>query len=223
MTKKNKEIKEIKEEVKPKYTLGEEITNAITHGIGAALAIAGLVLLIIKADSAIGVVTSVIYASIMIVLYVISCIYHSLSFKLKGKKVLRIIDHCNVQLMVAGTYTPICLSLLGGVLGWVMFGIVWVVTLVAIFVNCIDLEKYKVVSVICNLLLGWAALIIIKPLIAVCPSTGLGLLIGGGIVYSIGAILYGLGHKVKYIHSLFHVFVIGGSVLHYFMIFFYVV
>ena len=218
-----KKKKQEVEEIKPKYTLGEEIVNAITHGIGAALAIAGLVLLIIKADSAIGVVTGVIYASIMIVLYVISCVYHSLSFRLKGKKVLRILDHCNVQLMVAGTYTPICLSMLGGKLGWIMFSIVWAVTIVAVIVNCIDLEKYKVVSVICNLLLGWAALIIIKPLIAACPPTGLKLLIWGGVVYSIGAILYGIGHKKRYIHSLFHFFVIGGSILHYFMIFFYVV
>ncbi|MBE6144986.1 MAG: hemolysin III family protein [Firmicutes bacterium] len=216
---KKKEI----QEVKPKYTLGEEIVNAITHGVGAALAIAGLVLLIIKADSAMGVVTGIIYASIMIVLYVISCIYHSLSFRIKGKKVLRILDHCNIQLMVAGTYTPICLSMLGGTLGWVMFGIVWAVTIVAVVFNCLNVEKYKVVSIVCNLLLGWAALLIIKPLIAACPSTGLSLLIWGGVVYSIGAILYGLGHKVRYMHSVFHFFVIGGSLLHYLMIFFYAV
>lgn len=215
--------KKVKDEIKPKYTLGEEIMNAITHGVGAALAIAGLVLLIIKADSAIGVVTGVIYASIMIVLYVISCVYHSLSFRLKGKKVLRILDHCNIQLMVAGTYTPICLSMLGGALGWVMFGIVWAVTIVAVVFNCLNVEKYKVVSIICNLLLGWAALLIIKPLIAACPTTGLSLLIWGGVVYSIGAILYGVGHKVRYMHSVFHFFVIGGSLLHYFMIFFYAV
>ena len=216
---KKKEI----QEVKPKYTLGEEIVNAITHGVGAALAIAGLVLLIIKADSAMGVVTGIIYASIMIVLYVISCIYHSLSFRIKGKKVLRILDHCNIQLMVAGTYTPICLSMLGGTLGWVMFGIVWTVTIVAVVFNCLNVEKYKVVSIVCNLLLGWAALLIIKPLIAACPSTGLSLLIWGGVVYSIGAILYGLGHKIRYMHSVFHFFVIGGSLLHYLMIFFYAV
>mgnify|MGYP003303394616 CR=1 FL=1 len=217
------ENKKIKKEIKPKYTLGEEITNAVTHGIAAGLAIAGLVLLIIKADSAIGIVTGIIYASIMIVLYIISCVYHSLSFRIKGKKVLRVIDHCNVQLMVAGTYTPICLSLLGGTLGWVMFGIVWAVTIVAIVFNCLNVEKYKVVSIICNLLLGWAALLIIKPLVAACPVTGLSLLIWGGVVYSIGAILYGLGHKVRYMHSVFHFFVIGGSILHYLMIFFYAV
>lgn len=207
----------------PKYTLGEELVNAISHGIGAGLAIAGLVLLAIKANSAMGVVTGVIYASIMIILYIISCIYHALSPKLKGKKVLRVIDHCNVLLMVAGTYTPICLSLLGGKIGWVMFGIVWAITIFAIVLNCIDIEKYKKACLACNLLLGWAALMIIKPLMAACPANGLVLLISGGIVYSIGAILYGLGNKKRYMHSVFHFFVIGGSILHYFMIFFYVV
>lgn len=207
----------------PKYTLGEELVNSISHGIGAGLAIAALVLLIIRANSAIGVVTGVIYASIMIILYIISCIYHALSPKLKGKKVLRVIDHCNVLLMVAGTYTPICLSLLGGSLGWVMFGIVWGVTVLAIVLNCIDIEKYKKACLACNLLLGWAALLIIKPLIATCPVNGLWLLIGGGVVYSIGAILYGLGKKKKYMHSIFHFFVIGASILHFFMIYLYVV
>lgn len=207
----------------PKYTLGEELVNAISHGVGAGLAIAGLVLLAIKANSAMGVVTGVIYASIMIILYIISCIYHALSPKLKGKKVLRVIDHCNVLLMVAGTYTPICLSLLGGKIGWIMFGIVWAITVLAIVLNCIDIEKYKKVCLACNLLLGWAALMIIKPLMVACPTNGLVLLISGGIVYSIGAILYGLGSKKRYMHSIFHFFVIGGSILHYFMIFFYVV
>lgn len=207
----------------PKYTLGEEIANAISHGVGAALAIVALVLLIIKADSAIGVVTGVIYASIMILLYIISCIYHSLSPRLTGKKVLRVMDHCNVLLMVAGTYTPICLSMLGGALGWTMFGIVWGVTILAIVLNCIDIEKYKKMCLACNLLLGWAALIIIKPLVAACPFNGLVLLIGGGVVYSIGAILYGLGKKKRYVHSIFHFFVVGASVLHFFMIYLYVV
>mgnify|MGYP003310060535 FL=1 len=207
----------------PKYTLGEELVNSISHGVGAGLAIAALVLLIIRANSAIGVVTGVIYASIMIILYIISCIYHALSPRLTGKKVFRVLDHCNVLLMVAGTYTPICLSMLGGALGWTMFGIVWGVTILAIVLNCIDIEKYKKMCLACNLLLGWAALIIIKPLVAACPFNGLVLLIGGGVVYSIGAILYGLGKKKRYVHSIFHFFVVGASVLHFFMIYLYVV
>lgn len=207
----------------PKYTLGEELVNSISHGLGAGLAIAALVLLIIKASSAIGVVTGVIYASIMIILYIVSCIYHALSPKLKGKKVFRVLDHCNVLLMVAGTYTPICLSMLGGTLGWTVFGIVWGVTVLAVVFNCINIEKYKKLCLACNLLLGWAALLIIKPLINACPLHGLFLLVGGGVVYSIGAILYGIGKKKRYIHSVFHFFVIGASILHFFMIYLYVV
>ena len=207
----------------PKYTLGEELINAISHGVGAGLAIAALVLLIIRATSAIGVVTGVIYASIMIILYIVSCIYHALSPKLTGKKVFRVLDHCNVLLMVAGTYTPICLSLLGGTLGWTVLGIVWGVTVLAIVFNCIDIDKYKKLCIALNLLLGWAALIIIKPLIEACPVNGLILLIAGGVVFSIGAILYGLGKKKKYMHSVFHFFVIGASILHFFMIYLYVV
>ena len=207
----------------PKYTLGEELVNSISHGLGAGLAIAALVLLIIKASSAIGVVTGVIYASIMIILYIVSCIYHALSPKLKGKKVFRVLDHCNVLLMVAGTYTPICLSMLGGTLGWTVFGIVWGVTVLAVVFNCINIEKYKKLCLACKLLLGWAALLIIKPLINACPLNGLFLLVGGGVVYSIGAILYGIGKKKRYIHSVFHFFVIGASILHFFMIYLYVV
>ena len=207
----------------PKYTLGEELVNAISHGVGAGLAIAALVLLIIRANSAIGVVTGVVYASIMIILYIISCIYHALSPKLTGKKVFRVLDHCNVLLMVAGTYTPICLSMLGGSLGWIVFGIVWAVTIVAIVFNCIDIDKYKKLCIALNLVIGWAALLIIKPLIESCPLNGLILLIAGGIVYSVGAVLYGLGKKRRYMHSVFHFFVIGASVLHFFMIYLYVV
>ena len=207
----------------PQYSLAEELINAISHGIGAGLAIAALVLLCIKAHSAIGVVTGVIYASIMIILFIISCIYHSLSPKLKGKKVLRVIDHANVLLMVAGTYTPICLALIKGGLGWVMFAIVWAVTALAVVLNCIDVDKYQIAEVFCCLVIGWGSLLVINRLIQVCPKPGMILLIVGGIVYSIGAILYGVGHKVKYMHSVFHFFVLGGAILHFFLIYFYVV
>lgn len=187
------------------------------------MAIAGLVLLIIRANNAIGIVSAVIYASIMIILYVISCVYHALSPKMLGKKVLRVIDHCNVMLMVAGTYTPICLAMLGGRLGWGVFALVWIITIVAVVFNFIDVDKYQVVSVICNLVLGWSALLLIKPILAVCPLKGLLLLVSGGIIYSLGAILYGIGSKKRYMHSIFHFFVIAASILHYLLIYFYVV
>lgn len=214
--------KKVKKE-NPKYTLGEELINSISHGIGAALSIAGLVLICCFAHSAIGVVSGIMYGLIMIVLFTISCIYHAISPKLSGKRVLRIIDHCNVLLMVAGTYTPICLSLIGGKLGWIVFSIVWAITIIAVIFNCLNLEKYKVICVILNLLVGWSGLLIIKQLLALCPRPGIMLLVAGGIVYSVGAILYGLGHKFRYIHSVFHFFVLGGAILHYLLILLYVV
>lgn len=157
----------------------------------------------------------------MIILYTISCIYHALSPKVLGKKVLRVIDHCNVLFMVAGTYMPICLSLLQGKLGWGLFGLVWFVTILGVVFNAIDVDKYKVVSVFCNLLLGWGILFLLKPLKEVCPMNGIWLLIVGGFTYTIGAILYGLGSKIRYMHSIFHFFVLGGSFFHFWFIYWY--
>ena len=125
----------------PKYSLAEELINSISHGIGAALSIVALVFVILRAHSAVGVTTGVIYCVIMFLLYTISCIYHALSPKLLGKKVLRVIDHCNVMLMVAGTYTPLCLSMIGGLKGLIMFLIVWLVTIIAVVFNSIDVDK----------------------------------------------------------------------------------
>lgn len=205
----------------PKYSLGEEIFNAISHGIGAALAIAALVVGVVKADTVQGVVSMALYGSIMIVLFTVSCVYHALSKNLKGKKVLRVIDHCNVMLMVAGTYLPISLSLIGGKLGWLIFALVWGITIPAVVFNAIDVDKYTYLSVLCNLLLGWGSLFFLPALREHCPWEGIWLLISGGIVYTLGSILYGLGAKRKWMHSIFHLFVLVAAALHYFFILFY--
>lgn len=207
----------------PSYSLGEEIINSISHGIGAGLAIAALVLLCIRAHSALGVICGLLYSIIMIVLYTISCIYHALSPKCKGKKVLRVLDHINVLLMVAGTYTPICLCMLKGWIGWTSFGVVWLVTIIAVLFNAINVNKYTFLSVISNLVLGWGAIIIFRFLMEACPMPGIVLLVSGGAVYTVGAILYGIGKKIPYMHSVFHFFVIAASVLHFFLIYLYVV
>lgn len=212
-----------KEELKPKYSLGEELVNSISHGVGAGLAIAALVLLCIRAHSALGVVCGILYSVILLVMYVISCIYHALSYKCRGKKVLRTLDHINVLLMVAGTYTPICLCMLKGWVGWLSFGIVWFVTIIAIIFNAVNVEKYQFLALISNLILGWGAIIIFKYLMASCPMNGIILLVSGGVVYTLGAILYAIGHKIPYMHSIFHFFVIAASILHFFLIYLYVV
>ena len=205
----------------PKYSLKEELINAISHGIGGGLAIAALVLCIIKSKNAWSVVSTSIYGSFMIILYIISCIYHALSPRVKGKKVLRVIDHCNVFLMLAGTYMPICLSLLNGVLGWVVFSIVWTITIVAIVLNGINVDKYQVASVICHLILGWGSLLLITPLKQASSMHAVWILIIGGIIYTIGSIIYGIGSRVPYMHSVFHFFVLAGSICHFFFIYLY--
>ena len=207
----------------PKYSLGEELVNSISHGIGAGLSIAALVLLCIRAHSALGVLCGILYSVIMLILYTISCIYHALSPKLGAKKVLRVLDHINVLLMVAGTYTPICLCMLKGWVGWLSFGIVWGVTLIAVVFNAINVDRYEFLSVISNLVLGWGAILIFQYLMAACPMPGIVLLVSGGVVYTIGAILYALGRKIPYMHSIFHFFVLAASVLHFFLIYLYVV
>ena len=205
----------------PNYTLGEELVNAISHGIGALLSIAGLVLLSVKSSTVIATVSSVLYGSIMIVLFTISCVYHALSPRLKGKKVLRVIDHCNVLMMVAGTYLPIALSLFGGALGWGLFGFVWALTIPVVVLTAVNVDKFSVLSVIDNLILGWGILLLIGPLRSVCPLEGIWLLVGGGIAYTVGSVLYGLGAKKKWFHSIFHFFVLLGALLHFFFIYFY--
>ena len=205
----------------PKYNLKEELINSISHGLGGIFAIVALILCVIKANNASAIVSCSIYCSLMIVLYIISCIYHALSPKVKGKKVLRVIDHCNVMLMVAGTYMPVCLSLLHGFIGWLTFSIVWIITIVGVVFNAVDVDKYSVISVICNLLLGWGAVFLIKPMLEYINMQAIMLLIIGGILYTIGSILYGVGRKVPYMHSIFHFFVLGGSVIHFIFIYLY--
>lgn len=206
----------------PKYTLGEELWNSITHGIGALLAIAGLVLMLLKANTKMEIVTASVYGVSMIILYLISCIYHALSPRLNGKKVLRVLDHCNVLLLVAGTYTPMALVGVKGTMGWVLFGITWAVTILSIVLTAIDVDKYQYPEVVCNLLVGWSICLGVPQLISNCTIYSVIFLVAGGLAYSVGAILYKIGAKKKGIHSVFHVFVLLGSILHFLMIYWYV-
>lgn len=210
----------------PDYTLGEELCNSITHGVGALLSIAALVLCVVqgaRTGSAIAVVSAVIYGVSLIILYCNSTIYHALK-RNKAKKVMRIIDHCSIYFLIAGSYTPYTLVVLRKASegwGWAIFGIVWGVGILGIVLNSISLERFKIISMVCYIAMGWSIIIAFKPLTTVFTGPGLYLLIWGGVAYTIGAVLYGIGAKVKYIHSLFHVFVVAGSVLHFFSIYFY--
>lgn len=206
----------------PSYTLLEEIANAVTHGIGALLAIAAIVLLPIFSPKEPKYLLSVIFYGItLFILYIISTMYHALGL-CGAKKVFRVLDHCSIFLLIAGTYTPISILAIKGVAGWVIFGVVWGAAVLGIILNSIDLRKYAKASLVCYIAMGWCVVFAFKPLLESVTRGQLSLLIWGGIAYTVGAVIYAVGKKVKYMHSLWHLFVLLGSILHFFMIFNYI-
>lgn len=216
----------LKEKVSiPNYTLGEELISAITHGVGCLLSIAGLVLCVVFSamhHNVYAVVSSAIYGSTSIILYVISTLYHS--FKVNNaKRVFRIIDHCSIFLLIAGTYTPYALVALPKTLGWVIFGVEWGCAIIGIILNAIDLKKFRVVSMILYLVMGWMIVFSFDELLASVDIAGIYMMVVAGVLYTVGAILYGIGKKKKYMHSIFHMFVLAASILFFFSIFLYVI
>lgn len=207
----------------PNYSLSEELINSITHGIGAIFSIVGLILCIINSSSTIAIVTSSIYGSFLILLYIISCIYHSLSPKIKGKKVLRVIDHCNVHALVFGTYFPIAICGIKGIEGIIISIIIGILSILGIIFSAIDVDKYSNISVICHLFSGWSIIIFYKLLINNIGINGFYFIILGGIMYTVGSILYMIGAKRKYFHSVFHIFCLLGSFFHFMCIYIYVI
>ena len=208
----------------PKYSLGEEIMSAITHGIGALLSIVALILCVVfsaHSGSAVAVISSIIYGVTLIILYTMSTLYHSLAIN-NAKRVFRIIDHCSIFLLIAGTYTPFTLISFKQPLGYILFSIVWAIAILGIVLNSINLKKYKFISLISYIALGWIVIFAYNPLVEAVPWSGVLLLIAGGVVYTIGAIVYALGKKVKYFHSIFHIFVLIASILHFLSILLYV-
>ena len=212
----------------PDYTRGEEIMNMVTHIVGGALGIAALTLCVIFAalnGNVYGVVGSAIYGGCMVALYSLSSIYHGLRPS-TGKKVMQVLDHCTIYFLIAGTYTVIALSALRPVypvLGWGMFAFQWVLTALAATLTAIDLKKYRVFSMICYICMGWAILPFMKETLNVLTMPGFVFLLAGGISYTIGAVLYGIGSKKRWMHSVFHIFVVLGSLLQFFCILFYAI
>lgn len=208
-----------------KYTLGEELVSAISHGIGALLSIAGTIVLIYFAalsNDTWKIVSVCIYGASMIILYTVSTVYHSLAPS-GGKKVMRILDHCVIYLLIAGTYTPFVLVTLRGLTGWLLFGINCTAAVVGITLTAIDFKKFGKFAMVCYLAMGWVVIFGIVPLIKTLSLWGLIFLLEGGIFYTVGAVLYGLGKKKRYIHSLWHFFVLAGTIFHYFSILLYVI
>lgn len=217
----------LKDRELPAYTKGEERFNMISHIVGGAIGVVALVLCVVVAalhSNGWGVVSGAIFGVTMILLYTMSSVYHGLREGM-GKRVLQVIDHCTIYSLIAGTYTPILLSAMrpiDPVSSWILFAIVWSLAIVAIVLTAIDLKRYQAFSMICYIGIGWAIIFKIPLLVEAVDMDGFWLILAGGVSYTVGAVLYGLGKKHHYMHSVFHIFVLGGSILHLLAILFYV-
>ena len=218
----------LKDRILPKYSKGEEIFNMTSHIVGGALGIVALILCVVFAaihHNGYGVVSGAIYGVTMILLYTMSSIYHGLKPERFSKKVFQVLDHCSIFLLIAGSYTPFCLCTFreyNTALGWTIFGIIWAIAILGIVLNSIDIKKYKVYSMICYLGMGWCIIFTANLFPKLLGVGGTVFLVAGGIIYSLGAILYGLGKKHKWMHSIFHLFILLGSLLQFFCILLYV-
>lgn len=198
----------------PRYTLGEEIFSSVSHGVPALGGVAVLVLLLVFCEKTpLKVASAAIYGGTLVLLYTVSTIYHALGLN-KAKVVFRALDHCSIFLLIAGTYTPITMVSLGGRLGWVMFWVIWAASIIGVVLNAISVERYKVASMICYLAMSWVVVFAVPRFAANVSSLAVWCLLLGGVAFTVGAVLYGVGKKVPYMHSVFHLFVLAGSVLH---------
>lgn len=219
----------LKDRELPTYTRGEEIFNMVSHIVGGAIGLIGMVLCIIFSavhQNGYAIVGSIIYGISMIFLYTMSSIYHGLKPTRKAKKVMQILDHCTIYVLIAGTYTPILLSSImkvDKVAAWTMLAIVWIFAILGIVLNAIDLKQFRVFSMICYIAMGWCIIFRIDLVIKSLGMTGFILILLGGIIYTLGTILYGIGRKVKYMHSMFHLCVVIGTLLQLIAIILYVV
>ncbi len=218
----------LKKRTLPDYTKGEEIFNMVTHIVGGAFGIAALALCVVFSSlhgDAWAVVGSALYGVSLILLYTASSIYHGLRPGL-AKKVFQVIDHCTIYLLIAGTYTPILFCSIrrqSPAWGWSIFGVVWGLAVLAATLTAIDLRKYRVLSMVCYIVMGWCIVFAAKVAIEAIGMPGVAYLLAGGVAYTVGAVLYGIGKKVRYMHSVFHLFVLVGSVCQFVCVFFYVI
>ena len=208
----------------PKYTLCEELINSISHGVGVIFGLVAMILCIVKSaqvGDAYRVVSSVIFGVMVMILYLMSCLYHALKLN-KAKRVFRVIDHCTIFLLIAGTYTPYTLVSLRDTIGLWVFGVIWATAILGITLNAISLKKFAKLSVALYLIMGWIIIFAYGYMVSAVPAGGMTLLIWGGVAYTVGAILYGIGAKRKYFHSVFHFFCLIGTFLHFLSIYLYV-
>jgi len=203
---------------KPLQTLGEEISNSVSHGVCSILSMLGTVILIllgVKEKSLVAIICGAFYGGSLIILYTVSCLYHSLKCNM-AKRVFRILDHCSIFLLISGTYTPICILMIGGKTGYSLITVNLTCAVIGIILNAVNMKKWEKLSLILYVIMGWMCLFTIKPLIAAAPTDVLLLLVAGGVAYTLGIIFYKL--KIKYMHFIWHIFVLLGSILHYLFI-----
>lgn len=209
----------------PSYCRGEEIMNMVTHIVGGGFGVLALVLCVMKSigGSIADLIGSAIYGASLVTLYTMSSVYHGLR-PCMGKKVMQVIDHCTIYFLIAGTYTPILFSALipaFPAIGWSLLAFEWGGAILAATLTAIDLKKYNVFSMICYITTGWAVIPFWRQAMQVLSAPGFYLVLSGGIAYTIGAVLYGIGSKKPWFHAIFHIFVVLGSVLQFFAILLY--
>lgn len=205
-------------------SFGEEIANSITHGIATLLAIAAIPILVVTAvrfGDATAIVSFSIFGASLFILYLASTIYHALP-QGRTKHLFGILDHCAIYILIAGTYTPILLVTMGGGWGWSLFGVIWGLALCGVIFKSIYGTRFPMLSNALYLGMGWIVLIAIKPLVASMPVAGLAWLVGGGLAYTIGIVFYIAGSRWLYAHTIWHLFVLTGSLCHFFAVLFYV-
>lgn len=208
---------------KRRYTLGEEIFSSIVHGIGAALGVVALVTMVVRAANhkdVYAVVSAAIFGASLIILYTMSTLYHALTNE-KAKKVFRIFDHATIFLLIAGTYTPYLLVSMRGQTGWILFGVLWGLTAVGVVFDAVMLDKFRKIEMLLYIGMGWCIVVASGTLVASLAKGGLILLFTGGVFYTVGILFYAM-KKVRYMHSIWHFFVLAGSIFHYFSVYLYV-
>lgn len=206
------------------YTGGEEVFNAVTHGVGALLSIAALVILVVFSVlpfNGVKLAASIVYGVTLILLFSASTLYHAITHP-TAKAVLRVLDHASIFLLIAGTYTPVTLVTFADATGIALFTIVWTAAIIGVILNALSIERFKVFSMICYIAMGWVVIFAISPLVKALPVAGIALLVAGGLCYTLGLIFYRLKH-IRYMHGVWHLFVLAGAVLHFLCILLYVI
>ncbi|KGK00420.1 PAQR family membrane homeostasis protein TrhA [Thalassotalea sp. ND16A] len=211
----------IKQKISQGYSFVEELVNSITHGLGALLSVAALTLMIIVANDAFELTSAIIYGTSMVVLFLASTLYHAITHA-SAKKVLKLVDHCAIYLLIAGTYTPFMLISLKGAWGYSILSVVWTMAIVGIYFKLVYKQRFPKVSLFTYLAMGWLIIIAAPQMIANVATGGLILLASGGAAYSLGAVFYAF-KNIPFNHAIWHVFVLAGSICHFLAIYIYVI